>query len=105
METRKSFAKEMVTGFIKLNGATVGVVGNRTELFEDGNSVETFDAVLTSGGCYKAAEFVNFCDAFSIPVLSYTNTKGFAATIANEKSISKAAAKLTYAFANASVPS
>ncbi|MDD6338888.1 MAG: carboxyl transferase domain-containing protein [Butyrivibrio sp.] len=104
VETRKSFAKEMVTGFIKLNGATVGVVGNRTELFEDGNSVETFDAVLTSGGCYKAAEFVNFCDAFSIPVLSYTNTKGFAATIANEKSISKAAAKLTYAFANASVP-
>lgn len=104
VETRKTFAKEMVTGFIKLNGATVGVVGNRTELFEEGKSVETFDAVLTAGGCYKAAEFINFCDAFSIPVLSYTNTRGFAATIANEKSISKAAAKLTYAFANATVP-
>lgn len=104
VETRKMFAKEMVTGFIKLNGATVGVVGNRTQLFDNGEAVETFDKVLTSAGCYKAAEFVNFCDAFSIPVLTLTDTKGFAATMASEKSISKAAAKLTYAFANATVP-
>ena len=104
VETRKNFAKEMVTGFIKLNGATVGVVGNRVELYADGETAETFDNVLTPNGCYKAAEFVNFCDAFEIPVLTLTNVKGFEATIASEKSISKAAAKLTYAFANASVP-
>lgn len=104
VETRKMFAKEMVTGFIKLNGATVGVVGNRTQVFVDGEVAESFDKVLTPAGCYKAAEFVNFCDAFSIPVVSLTDTKGFAATVCSEKSVSKAAAKLTYAFANASVP-
>ncbi len=104
IETKKTFAKEMVTGFIKLNGTTVGVVANRTELFEDGKSVEEFDNVLTTYGSYKAAEFVNFCDAFGIPVLSLTNVKGFAATISNERSIAKAAAKLTYAFASATVP-
>lgn len=104
VETRKMFAKEMVTGFIKLNGATVGVVGNRTQVFVDGEAAESFDKVLTPAGCYKAAEFVNFCDAFSIPVVSLTDTKGFAATVCSEKSVSKAAAKLTYAFANATVP-
>lgn len=104
VETRKCFAKDMVTGFIKLNGATVGVVGNRAELFEDGKSVENFGKVLTPNGCYKAAEFVSFCDAFEIPVLTFTNVKGFEATIGSEKSMSKAAAKLTFAFANATVP-
>ena len=104
VETRKTFAKEMVTGFIKLNGATVGVVANRTELFDNGNTVESFDNVLTTGGCYKAAEFVNFCDAFGIPVLSLTDVKGFSTTMASERSISKAAAKLTYSFASATVP-
>ncbi len=104
VETRKTFAKEMVTGFIKLNGATIGVAGNRTELFDNGASVEKFDNVLTTGGCYKAAEFVNFCDAFGIPVLTLTNVKGFAATMAGERTVSKAAAKLTYAFASATVP-
>ena len=104
IETRKMFAKEMVTGFIKLDGVTVGAVGNRTELIENGEVKETFDNVLTPNGCYKAAEFINFCDAFSIPVLSLTNVKGYAATMASERSISKAAAKLTYAFASADVP-
>ncbi|MGN0378828.1 MAG: acyl-CoA carboxylase subunit beta [Butyrivibrio sp.] len=104
IETRKTFARDMVTGFIKLNGVTVGAVGNRTELFEDGEVKEKFENVLTPNGCYKAAEFVNFCDAFSIPVLSLTNVKGYAATVSSEKSISKAAAKLTYAFASADVP-
>ena len=103
-ETKKDFAKEMVTGFIKLNGATVGAVANRTELFADGESVAKFDNVLTAEGCNKAAEFVNFCDAFDIPVLSLTNVKGYLATKNNEKAIAKAVAGLTYAFANASVP-
>lgn len=43
----------MVTGFIKLNGATIGVVANRTELFDNGESVEKFDEVLTAEGCEK----------------------------------------------------
>lgn len=104
-ETKRAYAKSMVTGFIRLNGMTVGVVANRTELLgEDGKAVEKFDAVLTPGGAYKAARFVNFCDAFDIPVLTFTNVRGYEATVASERKIADAVAKLTYAFASATVP-
>jgi acetyl-CoA carboxylase carboxyltransferase component len=104
-EVKANYAKEMVTGFIKLNGTTVGCVANRTEVYgDDGEVSEKFDAVLTSKGCEKAAEFIDFCDAFDIPVLSLTNVKGYAATMHSERRIAKAVAKLTYAFANATVP-
>ena len=104
-EVKREYAKDMVTAFIKLNGATVGAVANRTEVYgEDGTVTEKYDAVLSTAGCYKAAEFINFCDAFEIPVLSLTNVKGFKADKQNEKGIANAAAKLTYAFANATVP-
>ena len=70
----------MVTGFIKLNGTTVGVVANRTEVYDaEGKKAEEFDAVLTTKGSRKAAKFVKFCDAFEIPVLTLTNVKGFKA--------------------------
>ena len=105
LEVNREYAKDMVTAFIKLNGATVGAVANRTEVYgEDGTVTEKYDAVLSAAGCYKAAEFINFCDAFEIPVLSLTNVKGFKADKQNEKGIANAAAKLTYAFANATVP-
>ena len=55
----------MVTGFIKLNGTTVGAVANRSTLYdEEGNAVEEFNAEISARGCEKAAEFVEFCDAF-----------------------------------------
>ena len=104
-EVKSGYAKDMVTGFIKLNGATVGCVANRTEVYdEEGKVAEKFDAVLSKKGCEKAADFVSFCDAFGIPVLTLTNVKGYEATVCSEKGIAKAAAKLTYAFANATVP-
>lgn len=104
-EVKKDYAKDMVTGFIRLNGVTVGAVANRSEICdEEGKVAEKLDAVLSEKGCEKAADFVNFCDAFGIPVLTLTNVKGFEATICSEKGIAKAAAKLTYAFANATVP-
>ncbi len=104
-ETKRNYAKDMVTGFIKLNGATVGAVANRTEIYgDDGEVTEKFDAVLSAKGCDKAAEFVTFCDAFDIPVLTLTNVKGYKATKCSEKKMSKAVARLTYAFANATVP-
>ncbi|MCR5101792.1 MAG: carboxyl transferase [Butyrivibrio sp.] len=104
-ETKSCYAKEMVTGFIKLNGATVGAVANRSVLYNENAEVaEKFDSVLTANGCEKAADFINFCDAFDIPVLSLTNVTGFAATTDEEKKIAKASAKLTAAFAGATVP-
>ena len=105
VEVKAAYAKEMVTGFIKLNGMTVGAVANRTEVYdEEGNKAAEYESVLTVNGCQKAAEFVEFCDAFDIPVLSLTNVTGFKADKHTERKIAKAAAKLTYAFANATVP-
>ena len=105
VEVKKAYAKEMVTAFIKLNGTTVGAVANRTKVYNGDAEVEAeYEARLTTAGAMKAAEFIEFCDAFNIPVLTLTNTKGFATTVEEEKTIAKAVAKLTYAFANATVP-
>lgn len=105
VEVKAAWAKDMVTGFLKLNGVTVGAVANRSEVYNDeGEKTESFDAALSPAGCDKAAEFVNFCDAFNIPVLTLTNVNGFVADKCSEKKIAKAAARLTYAFASATVP-
>ncbi len=104
-EVKADYAKSMVTGFMRLNGITVGAVGNRSEKFDDeGKVAEKFDKVLTPDACVKAAEFVNFCDAFDIPVVSFTDIRGFETTMDAEKRLSGALAKLTYAFVNATVP-
>lgn len=104
-ELKADHAKEMVTAFICLNGNTIGAVANCSKrLSQENNENETFDTTLTVDGCEKAANFISFCDAFSIPILSFTNVEGFDATVASEKRIAKAVAKLTYAFANATVP-
>lgn len=104
-EVKSAFAQEMVTGFIKLNGTTVGVFGNRTELYDEkGEKSADFKPVLTAKGLEKAERFVRFCDAFDIPVLSLTNVEGFAADKRNEFWIAKAASKLVYALADATVP-
>lgn len=104
-EVKRNYGKDMVTGFLKLDGVTVGAVANRSEICDaEGNVAETPGAVLSKQGCEKAADFVNFCDAFDIPVLTLTNVRGYKATLCSEKGIARAAAKLTYAFANATVP-
>lgn len=105
VEVKAVYAKEMVTGFLKLNGMTVGAVANRCEVYNaEGEKEAEFDAALSPAGCEKAAEFISFCDAFNIPVLSLTNVNGFVADKCAEKRIAKAAARLTYAFASATVP-
>lgn len=105
VEVKKEYAKEMVTGFIRLNGMTVGAVANRSQLTDEtGKTVEKFDNVLTTKGCMKAESFVKFCDAFEIPVLTLTDVKGYKATTCEEKTIAQAVAALTYTFANATVP-
>ena len=104
-ETKRNFAKDMVTGFIRLNGMTVGVVANRSKVYdEEGNVAEEFDGTLSAQGCKKAADFVEFCDAFGLPVLTLTNVTGFKASKCSERVLAREAAKLTYAYANATVP-
>ena len=84
---------------------TIGAVANCSEVYdEEGNKTETFDAVLSARGCNKAAEFVQFCDAFEIPVLTLTNVTGFKACMCSEKNLAKALAHMTSAFAGATCP-
>lgn len=105
VETRAEYAKEMATGFIKLNGETVGLIANRTASYDEkGETVAEFKPVLTVAGTEKAADFVNFCDAFEIPVVTLTNVSGFCTCECAEKKIAKNAAKLAAAFAGATVP-
>ena len=101
MEAGKDYEPSMVTAFIRLNGATVGCVANRSEMETEDGKKESLEAVLSGKGCDKAAAFVNFCDAFNIPVLTLVNVKGYRADICSEKVIAKAAGRLTYAYANA----
>lgn len=105
LEVKKAYDPSMVTGFIRLNGNTVGCVANRTEEYgDDGVKTADYEAVLSARGCEKAAKFVSFCDAFNIPLLTLVNVKGYKASKCTEKKIAKAAGRLTYAFADASVP-
>ena len=104
-ETRKDFAKEMVTGIARLGGTTVGIIANRSACFDEtGAKAEEFGAALTTAGCSKASALVRFCDAFEIPVITLTNAAGFAATEAEENTVASAAAGLAAAFAGATVP-
>ncbi len=105
LEVKAAYAKEMVTGFLRLNGQTVGAVANRTQVCDDeGETVASYDSVLTVQGCRKAAQFVKFCDAYDIPMLTLTNVTGFKADVDSEKDIAKAASALTFAFADATAP-
>ena len=105
MEAKATYGKDMVTAFIKLNGITVGAVANRTVFYDtDGNVGETYEPVISPRGAKKAAKFIMFCDAFSIPIITFTNLRGYQATKCSETHMAKAAAKLIYAFASATVP-
>ena len=61
-ETKAAYGQDVVTGFLRLNGATVGAVANRSESYDaDGNKTEISDGTLSARGARKAADFVKFC--------------------------------------------
>ena len=104
-EVKDTFAPELVTGFLRLNGATVGVIANRTARFDaEGKETETYPAQLTERGCEKAARFVRFLDAFDLPLLTLTDVEGFAATMCEERRLAGHAAALVAALADATIP-
>ena len=105
IELKKDFAPEMAVGFVKLGGWTAGVIGNRSAAFdEEGECIAEYEPVLTADGCMKAADFVRFCDAFELPLITLTSVRGFASSKQEEQRIASAAAKLTSAIAGATVP-
>ena len=81
----------MAVGFARFGGTTVGVIGNREPL-------------LTTEGCAKAASLTCFCDAFGIPIVTFTNATGYASTIENENRMGKTASRFTLALVSATVP-
>ncbi len=86
---------EMVTGFFRLNGMPVGVVGNAPALFDDnGKKTKDLTAGLTAGGCAKAAEFVDFCARSGYPVVTVAAADGFARVEETERSLPRALAAM-----------
>ena len=103
-EIKPDYGKCVAAGFIRLNGATVGVVANRSAFADEEGNITEIGTTICPGGMEKAADFVAFCDAFEIPVLTLTNVTGFKADLCAEKKTAKAAARLVNAFASATVP-
>jgi acetyl-CoA carboxylase carboxyltransferase component len=101
IETKKETAMDMATGFLRLNGMTIGCVANRQSV-SDKNF--TCASVLTADGAKKAADFIRFCDAFRIPVLTISNITGFEQSFETESHAADAFAALTSAYAGSTIP-
>ncbi len=95
-EIHGEFAKNIVVGFARLDGKTIGVVANQPMVLA---------GVLDIHASLKAARFVRFCDAFNIPLLTLVDVPGFLPGTAQEHGgIIKHGAKLLYAYCEATVP-
>jgi len=95
-EIQEEFAKNIITGFIRLEGRTVGVVANQPMVLA---------GVLDIDSARKAARFVRFCDAFEIPILTLVDVPGFLPGVSQEYGgVIKHGAKLLYAYGEATVP-
>ncbi len=95
-EIQADFAKNVLTGFIRLEGSTVGVVANQPMVLA---------GCLDIDSSRKAARFVRFCDAFEIPILTLVDVPGFLPGTTQEYGgIIKHGAKLLFAYGEATVP-
>jgi propionyl-CoA carboxylase beta chain len=95
-EIQQAYAKNIVTGFIRLNGQTVGIVANQPLVLA---------GCLDISASRKAARFVRFCDAFNIPLLTLVDVPGFLPGTSQEYGgVIKHGAKLLYAYGEATVP-
>ncbi|TVQ94600.1 MAG: acyl-CoA carboxylase subunit beta [Deltaproteobacteria bacterium] len=96
LEVASGYAQNIVVGFLRLGGRSVGVVANQPNMLA---------GCLDVNSSIKAARFVRFCDAFNIPLLTLVDVPGFLPGTAQEYGgIIKHGAKLLYAFAEATVP-
>lgn len=95
-EIQENFAANIVTGFVRLEGSTVGVVANQPMVLA---------GVLDIDSSRKAARFVRFCDAFEIPILTLVDVPGFLPGTSQEYGgVIKHGAKLLFAYGEATVP-
>ncbi len=95
-EIQPLYAQNILTGFGRVNGQTIGIVGNQPNVLA---------GVLDIKSSIKAARFVRFCDAFNIPLVTFVDVPGFLPGTDQEYGgIITHGAKLLYAFAEATVP-
>jgi propionyl-CoA carboxylase beta chain len=95
-EVHEHFAGNMVVGFARMDGQSVGIVGNQPSVLA---------GCLDINSSVKAARFVRFCDAFNIPIVTLEDVPGFLPGTAQEfGGIIRHGAKLLYAYAEATVP-
>ncbi len=95
-EIQEAHAKNIITGFARIDGRSVGLVANQPMVLA---------GVLDSDASRKAARFVRFCDAFNIPLITFVDVPGFLPGTAQEYGgLIKHGAKLLYAYAEATVP-
>jgi propionyl-CoA carboxylase beta chain len=96
LEIQGEYAKNIVIGFARLNGRSIGIVGNQPAVLA---------GVLDIDASVKAARFVRFCDAFNIPLVTFVDVPGFLPGVQQElQGIIRHGAKLLYAYAEATVP-
>lgn len=96
LEVQVLYAQNIIVGFGRLNGKSVGIVANQPKYLA---------GVLDSNASNKAARFVRFCDAFNIPVVTFEDVPGFMpGTVQEFNGIIKHGAKMLYAYAEATVP-
>jgi propionyl-CoA carboxylase beta chain len=96
LETQPLYADNIVTGFARLGGYSIGVVGNQPK---------SLAGVLDIAASEKAARFVRTCDAFNIPIVTFVDVPGFLPGTAQEwGGVIRHGAKLLYAYAEATVP-
>ena len=95
-EIMPSYAKNIVTGFAEVEGRVIGIVANQPQVLA---------GCLDNNASVKGARFVRFCDAFQIPIVTFTDVPGFLPGTDQEfNGIIKHGAKLLYAYAEATVP-
>jgi propionyl-CoA carboxylase beta chain len=95
-EIQEGFAKNIITGFARMEGRTVGIVANQPMVLA---------GVLDSDASRKASRFVRFCDSFEIPIVTFVDVPGFLPGTAQEYGgLIKHGAKLLFAFTQATVP-
>lgn len=95
-ELHKGFAKNVVVGFARIKGETVGLVCNQPKYMAGGLDIDSSD---------KAARFIRFCDAFNIPIITFEDVTGFFPGIKQEHGgIIRHGAKILYAYSEATVP-
>ncbi len=95
-ETSELYAANLVTGFARLKGKTIGIVANQPKVLA---------GVLDIDSSTKGARFIRFCDAFNIPILTFEDVPGFLPGIDQEHAgIIRHGAKMLYAYSEATIP-